>query len=173
VRPPGIFLCSVTAKFGNNKMTANIDTSSSAVNLTGLADKIRAAHQAVGFALQNGLDHALAAGDALIAAQKLVKHGEWQHWLKRHCGDLTDRTARLYMRAASHRFEIEANRQRVADLSLRGALKLIAGESKSDEPASRKKPTKPATGLSTLAWSNATDEHRRRFLDGIGLVSLT
>ena len=139
-------------------MGANIST-----ELSVLATQIRTAHQAVGLATQSMLAHALAAGDALIAAKPLVRHGEWEHWLKRNC-DLSLRTAYVYAQLARHRPELEAKLQHAAVFSLRGALKLI-GQSTATDGSSSKGQSKSATTLSTLAWSEATP------LDGIGLAS--
>jgi hypothetical protein len=94
-------------------------------DLNTLAAAVRTEHQAVGYAARNVLEHAMAAGDALIAARALVPEGRWGRWLRDHC-DLSDRHARRYATLAAARAEIEA-RTRVSapDLSLRGALKLI------------------------------------------------
>jgi hypothetical protein len=152
-------------------MYNDIDTSSAPVNLSQLADKIRAAHQAVVNAANNALDSAMAAGDALIAARNggKIRHGDWARWLGQHC-DLRERTARVYIQLAQNRELIGTKRQHAAELSLRGALRLIAGENSSADGSPKKK--SPAATLSTLAWSEATPEQRRRFLDGIGLISL-
>jgi hypothetical protein len=76
------------------------------------------------------------------------------------------------MLLARNRAVIEAKRQHAADLSLRGALKLIATEKGTAKSSSKKNPAKPTTTLSTLAWSEATPEQRQHFLDGVGLTSL-
>ena len=137
--------------------------------LTALATQIRRAHRAITLALHEALDHAMAAGDALIAAHGQVKHGEWSHWLKRHC-DLRERTARRYIQLARARQVLEANRSRATDLSLAGALRLLSNKAGRSHPAT--KSPKQTEKLSSLAWSDATPAERRTFLDAIGLVSL-
>jgi hypothetical protein len=94
-------------------------------SLTDLAARIVAEHQAVTAAAKRGAAHAMAAGDLLIEAKDQVPHGQWLLWLRDHCS-MSERTAQLYMRMARARPEIEANPQRVADLSLRGAMAVIA-----------------------------------------------
>jgi Protein of unknown function (DUF3102) len=93
--------------------------------LAALAAGIRAEHQATAASLRRGLEHAMAAGELLIEARALLKHGEWLPWLRDHCA-LSDRTARLYTRLARNRPEIERQIGNVADLSVRGAVALIA-----------------------------------------------
>jgi len=96
--------------------------------LVALAAGIRAEHQATAAALRRGLEHAMAAGELLIEAKTLVKHGEWLPWLRDHCA-LSDRTARLYTRLARNRSEIDRHIGNVADLSVRGAIAFIAAPS--------------------------------------------
>jgi hypothetical protein len=134
------------------------------VDLDILAAHIRTAHEAIGLALSNALDHAFAAGEALLEAQAQVKYGAWRSWLHNNCA-VSERTARLYMALARHRAEIEAERQRVAELTLRGALKLIA------KPGATSESTKSAPAL-TLAWSAATPDQRTRFLGTVGLPAV-
>jgi Protein of unknown function (DUF3102) len=94
-------------------------------SLADLAARIRAEHEATSDALRSGVAHAMAAGDLLIEAKALVKHGEWLPWLRDHCA-ISERTAQLYMRCARSRKEIEANTQSFADLNLNEAAALLA-----------------------------------------------
>src|SRR5262249_8380321 len=103
----------------------------SADDLTILANKIKAAHAAVGTALQ----HAVEAGHLLIRAKRLIPHGGWSPWVRENCA-LSERTARAYMQLASNVGDLvesedsggedEPNRQRVAGLSVRRAAKKLA-----------------------------------------------
>src|SRR5690348_11012067 len=93
-------------------------------SLTSLAARIRVEHEAMAIALKRGAEHAMNAGALLIEAKAQLKHGEWLPWLAEHCA-IPERTARLYMRLARNKPEIEQNGN-VADLTLRGALTLIA-----------------------------------------------
>jgi Protein of unknown function (DUF3102) len=81
--------------------------------------------------LKRGLEHAMAAGALLIEAKALLKHGQWLPWLRDHCA-MSDRTARLYTRLAKNRAQIEGQIGNVADLSVRGAVALIAPPKQSE-----------------------------------------
>lgn len=69
------------------------------------------------------IEHAILAGEALIAAKAQLGHGEWLPWLEDNF-DASKETAQRYMRVAS-------NASRVTDLeedSLRGALRAISSD---------------------------------------------
>ena len=86
-----------------------------------LASKIREAHAQVHKHAENMIQHAFAAGSALIEAKLAVPHGDWLAWLRQNC-ELSDRTAQSYMRLAKAQPLLEGDPQRVADLSLRAAI---------------------------------------------------
>src|SRR5947209_4796544 len=101
-----------------------------AVSLDTLAADIRAAHAQCNLHALAGLEHALAAGKLLIEAKDRVQHGEWGAWIEQHCG-FSERLAQKYMQVARQVPKLDpANTPRVADLSLRGALELIASSAK-------------------------------------------
>jgi Protein of unknown function (DUF3102) len=75
-------------------------------SLPDLASRIRAEHEATSAALKTSVEHAMTAGELLIEAKALVKHGQWLPWLAEHCA-ISDRTAQLYMRCAKNRSAIE------------------------------------------------------------------
>ena len=70
-------------------------------DLAALAATVRTAHAGVTLAATNLVEHALAAGDALIAAKAALKidvgHGHWLAWLKNEC-DLSEDRAERYRR---------------------------------------------------------------------------
>ena len=71
---------------------------------------------------------AVTAGEALNEAKALVEHGQWNKWLKANC-DVSPRMARNYMSLARDMPRLSvAKRKRVADLSLREAVKELANE---------------------------------------------
>ena len=76
-------------------------------------------------AANSALEHARASGDALVKAKAQCPHGEWGEWLAKHFSG-AERTAQSYTRVANRWPEIEAKAQSSADLSLDGALKLLA-----------------------------------------------
>jgi hypothetical protein len=94
-------------------------------SLPELAARIRAEHEAAGTAMKRGVEHAIAAGDLLIEAKSKLKHGQWLPWLTENCM-MSGRTAQLYIRTARARPQIETHIRNVADLSLRGAMAVIA-----------------------------------------------
>lgn len=80
------------------------------------------------------LELAMQAGAHLTEAKGRLSHGEWGGWLRDHFHG-SERTARGYMRLASHRETIEeAKRQRVADLGIKEALQLLATPPAPGEP---------------------------------------
>jgi hypothetical protein len=94
-------------------------------SLIDLAARVQAEHRAVSAALQDSVRHAILAGELLIEAKAQLDHGQWLPWLRDHC-EIADRTARLYMRVAKNRAEIEAQiGNGVADLSLNEAAALL------------------------------------------------
>jgi DUF3102 family protein len=105
--------------------TAESESISRSNSLTDLAARIRIEHTAVAEALKDSLKHAIVAGELLIEAKEKLQHGQWLPWLREHC-TISERTAQLYMRAAKHRGELEANTQCVADLTLSEAAALLA-----------------------------------------------
>jgi hypothetical protein len=144
-------------------------------SLDNLASIVRAEHAAVGHAAGDMLAHAIAAGDALLAAKVQVAHGEWRSWLRHHCC-LSERTAQVYKRLAEGRAEIETNPQRAADLSIRAALRLIA-RPRSRSPSCRDEPENTeadstAPTLDPAAWEAATAVEREKFFATIGLSAV-
>lgn len=102
--------------------------------LPGLANKINEATTAAESHARSAVQYALTAGALLVQAKARVPHGEWQTWLAANC-TVAPRTASAYMRLATRLPELpDAERQRVADSSLRGALEALA----------QAKPTAPA-----------------------------
>src|SRR5215470_20057697 len=118
-----------TSSRANFKANAEID------DLDALAKEVSKHLQASAAAAQNFLEHALAAGDALIRAKKQVKPGNWYSWL---CScDLSEDKAQRYMKLAAHRAELDP--ARVRGLSLRAALKLIGSQPPADSKQKKKK----------------------------------
>ncbi len=79
-----------------------------------LADEIKRAHSGVMDAAKTAAERAMEAGNALIEAKALVRHGQWLPFLRDHC-DLPERTAQLYMKIAKLGLEPAA----VADLTIK------------------------------------------------------
>lgn len=69
------------------------------IDTTFLAGEINDAHRSVVHHAKSMLLEAKRAGDALLAAKKMVKHGEFKAWVERHT-DVSYPTAAEYMRVA-------------------------------------------------------------------------
>lgn len=94
--------------------------------LTDLAKNINAAvASAEGYA-KSAMETALHAGKLLNQAKTHVTHGAWEAWLATNCS-VSPRTARAYMRLATAVPNLpEPERQRVADLPVREAMRAIS-----------------------------------------------
>jgi hypothetical protein len=122
-------------------------------SLTELAVRINEAYEALASAQKGTLEYAIKAGELLQEAKKKVEHGGWSKWLERNCPNIPARTATDYMKLAEHQSCLDPNRQRAADLSMRGALRAIKPESKA-----RQKPKKSNQHLEQLLHDLAPDE---------------
>lgn len=72
------------------------------------------------------VEAAVRAGHLLLQAKATVHHGDWEAWLTTNCV-IAPRTARAYMRLAEKLSELPApERQRVAVMPLREAIKAIS-----------------------------------------------
>jgi|GEM_PF-3428090 len=92
--------------------------------LTVLAADIKAAHLEIQASAEAMAERALLAGNALIEAKGIVRHGEWSRWLQDHCA-LSERSAQRYMQMARAGLKSAT----VADLGIRGAAASIARRS--------------------------------------------
>jgi hypothetical protein len=105
-----------TLKFSENQES---------LSLPDLAERINSEHRQCEAAMQSGLQHALEAGRLLREAKKLCPHGTWLTWLEENFAG-SSRAAQSYMQIVDRMDRMEANAQRVADLSYREVLKLIS-----------------------------------------------
>ena len=104
-------------------------------SLEDLAALINAEHRQCERAFKSGFEHAFRAGELLFYAKADLAHGEWLPWLKENF-DGSVRTAQSYIRVWRDRGALQQDAQRVAHLTLRGALKeLSQPESESDKPS--------------------------------------
>src|SRR5262249_33551007 len=95
--------------------------------LPDLAQRIHAGYAEIEAAGRCFLERVRDVGRLLLAAKAQLLHGQWLPWIEAHC-PFAERTARLYMAVADRWEDVEANRQRVADMSLRGVVQLLARE---------------------------------------------
>ncbi len=94
-------------------------------SLDALARQIRDTHALVGASVSDAVTYAITAGRLLLEAKAGVRRGEWLPWLERNC-EMSERTAQVYMRMSKKTSTLAENPQRVADLTMRGALALLA-----------------------------------------------
>lgn len=113
-----------------------------AAALTKNACLINNAHHEVIAATKNSLEHAMTAGEILKACKKTVGHGAWEKWLNDNCPEISEETARVYMRLAKNSDAIkkaaEQNGSTAAVSSVRGALKLIRKPQTPEQIAARR-----------------------------------
>src|SRR5262249_49078945 len=95
-------------------------------SLADLAARIRREHENALLNMKRGLQHAIAAGTLLIEAKAQLKHGQWLPWLHELCPSLSERTAQRYMLLARHAPEIESKSAILSDLTMSGAIELLA-----------------------------------------------
>jgi Protein of unknown function (DUF3102) len=107
-----------------------------------LAAEANSAHLAATRAGKEMVRFATEAGQALLAAKRLVGHGHWMRWIKQNL-TFSGRTARLYMQLATLP---EAKWQSIADLSLGAAVKAMA-ERQPQPKTSRPLPSPLAAAL--------------------------
>lgn len=86
-----------------------------------LASQANLLHREYESAALTTVSLAMRCGELLTEAKDRVAHGEWLPWLAEHF-DGSERTARGYMQLAS---APEANRQRIADMTLSAALRAV------------------------------------------------
>jgi DUF3102 family protein len=131
---------------------------SSFADLGELAERIKKEHSNVAIALQQGFMHASAAGELLIQAKANAGHGKWLSWLQEKC-EISVRTASLYMRLSKNRGRIEDQiGDAVADLTLRGAMKLLSPPRQSDPQTAE---GNAGTGAASAADPLAIKDNRK------------
>jgi DUF3102 family protein len=152
---------------GFSSVHKNSATVDERADLAALSATVRTAHAGVTLAATNLIEHALKAGDALIAAKAAVGHGCWLPWLKEEC-DLSEDRAERYMRIARGRAVLEVDSARARNLSLTGVLKLLPSPRRK-RGTSRRKTTQGAPSFDVLGWWSAVPlEARRHFIDSVG-----
>jgi hypothetical protein len=124
------------------------------------------------------LQRAMECGTILLSVKNEMDHGEWEKWLAANCPQIEDRTARAYMRLAKNSEQLEKlaaeNGSSVADLSIRGALRLLTkakteeqkAKAKSDREAKAKAKADEAK-LAAMAGANLADVMKAKSADEI------
>jgi hypothetical protein len=108
-------------------------------DLVKTAREINRIHHEIVENSQAQLTRAIECGVMLKGVQDSLEHGEWKDWLAKSCPDIPDRTARLYMQLAKNADKLEQlvadNGNSVADLSIRGAVRLLKPQPTEEEKA--------------------------------------
>jgi hypothetical protein len=135
-----------------------------------LAKQINAEHEAASSALTEGLQHAMAAGRLLTEAKAAMPHGEWLSWLTANCS-ASQRTAQAYMRVAKGFAEIgdEEKAQRVADLSFRDSLKMLAVTGSAAGLMASKSFERASELASDVGWRSAISRAKREHISAHAL----
>src|SRR5262249_5142850 len=92
-------------------------------SLSELITQLNHEHKLVKECVIKGAQHAVKAGELLWEAKRKAGHGQWLEWIAENC-EFSERTAQIYMKLASALPQL-ANPQRIADLSLTGAIQMI------------------------------------------------
>lgn len=129
-------------------------------SLDDYAARINEAHSLAVTHAATAIEKALEVGRLLTEAKDACSHGQWLPWLRENCA-FSERTAQAYMRlhAKRDRIEVEsaANAQRVADFSVRDALKYLAEPLGSDD-GERKPPAMDRVDLALEGVGVVLDE---------------
>jgi hypothetical protein len=139
-----------------------------------LATRINDAHAAVVSAVQAVVLRAIEAGELLLQQKAKIGHGEWTTWLAQNCPAIHPRMAQRYMLLAQNRATLEAKTTHVSDLTLRGALRLAAGDDfpgtddvgpcADFEPEHKAAKGKRAPKTVDNAWRNAKPGEKKEFI---------
>ena len=89
-----------------------------------LAQEINEAHNELGDAFGHSLQYAIRAGELLNTAREKCPHGTWLPWLEKNIR-FSERSARVYMNMAENKGLLLLNRQKIADLGLSEAMRLL------------------------------------------------
>jgi hypothetical protein len=114
------------------------------LSLPTLAVRINEANRDAQVSAFAALEKGKLAGDGLWAAKALCPHGTWMHWVRENM-DFSQQTALNYMRLSKGWAEIQANSQRVVNLSLRQALELLSDKPEEPEPTAPEPDDAPTT----------------------------
>ena len=112
-----------------------------------IASKINEEHTRAFEKAQDALSHARAAGELLIEAKGLLKHGEWGNWLAENVA-FTERTAQSYMRLARN-WESLSKNETISDLGLVKTLSLLSDVPKVGDYEEAWVPPYPRTGTTS------------------------
>jgi hypothetical protein len=94
------------------------------LTLDELAEAVEREHQLVVQAGASMVEHAIRAGEALLAAKNQVPRGQWEAWTTSSFPDKHPKTLRLYMRLAKYQDRVRESQPG----TITAAHRLLAGE---------------------------------------------
>jgi Protein of unknown function (DUF3102) len=137
-----------------HRIVVRIRTRAHAPGIADLARQIEAEHRAAVDAAHNAIERASAR--LLIQAKARVGHGQWLAWVAAHLS-FGDRQARKYMQLVQHRDQIGLEN---ADLTLDGALALIAAQRRETPAAPTTASDPPVPARTPAAGMHASPASR-------------
>jgi hypothetical protein len=152
-------------------MTEDIITDGENINLNELAAKIRhefgeidAADHEIKAIGHRGIGHAIAAGRYFFLVREQIGRG-FRRWLAAH--GFKHSTAYNYMLLAEHAETVHRDGHSSIRAALRELRAKLGPSNRSDKPKQTSE-----SPLTKAAWTKATIDEQRRFLDSIGANSL-
>lgn len=109
-------------------------------NLSMLPEQINAEHEAAFGKAREALDHARRAGELLIEAKAKVGHGKWLPWIEANCR-FSESKAQRYIRLAEGWDALALKSVNLTDLTVSGALQLLAKPKAPADPEEDSPPT--------------------------------
>jgi hypothetical protein len=97
-----------------------------------LATRINAKYREVESLARSTVEGGIELGGMLLEKKESMRHGEWGPWVRAHF-EGSERQAERFMQVYNNRDKLRANPTRVADMSLRQALRIISPPPKEDQ----------------------------------------
>jgi hypothetical protein len=146
--------------------------------LVTLVKEINRIHAEIVENAQAQVQRGIECGVMLKEVRDNIKFGDWEDWLAKHCPEISERTARVYLRLAKNSDKLETlaaeNGSTAADLSMRGALRLLATQKTEEEKAKAKaereakaKAKEAEAKLAAVVGANLTDVIKAKGTDEI------
>jgi hypothetical protein len=148
------------------------------LSLPELVARVNGEHKQVKECVIKSALHAVKAGELLWEAKRKAGYGQWLEWIAQNC-EFSERTAQIYMKLATALPQLK-NPQRIADLNLTAAIKMIEDLKAPEEtpiPKARsgKKTDKLAEAIKNSplailqrAWEETGENERLLFRKQIG-----
>jgi hypothetical protein len=103
------------------------------LSLAELASKVNDEHKHLKQCIIKGAHHAVRAGQLLWHVKRTMRHGDFMDWVAENC-EFSQSTANTYMKVADA-LPALANSQRIENLTLTAAIKMISDLKNPDDPS--------------------------------------